>query len=88
MTSPPQQLPLVFDPPKGRAKPPRHLADLDDSGKRLGGGHLMGLGEAVATAMRTTPLAHPGTSLLVRATELGVPVTVLRSSGSTQVAMR
>lgn len=28
----------------------RHLADLDDTGKRLGGGHLMGLGEAVELA--------------------------------------
>ncbi|GGF38757.1 putative dual-specificity RNA methyltransferase RlmN [Marmoricola endophyticus] len=26
---PVRQLPLVFDPPKGRGKPPRHLADLD-----------------------------------------------------------
>jgi len=26
--SEPRQLPLVFDPPKGRGKPPRHLADL------------------------------------------------------------
>ena len=28
----------------------RHLGDLDDSRKRLGGGHLMGLGEAVDLA--------------------------------------
>lgn len=28
----------------------QHLADLDDSGKRLGGGHLLGLGEAVDLA--------------------------------------
>ncbi len=27
-----------------------HLADIDDTGKRLGGGHLMGLGEAVDLA--------------------------------------
>ena len=24
----PKQLPLVFDPPRGRKKPPQHLADL------------------------------------------------------------
>lgn len=35
-----------------------------------------GLGEAVATAMRSATLAHPTMSLIVRASELGVPVTV------------
>ena len=29
MTETPKPLPLVFDAPRGRAKPPRHLADLD-----------------------------------------------------------
>ena len=29
MTEPARTLPLVFDEPKGRGKPPRHLADLD-----------------------------------------------------------
>jgi 23S rRNA (adenine2503-C2)-methyltransferase len=29
MTESPRSLPLVFDEPKGRRKPPRHLADLD-----------------------------------------------------------
>ncbi len=27
--APARSLPLVFDEPKGRGKPPRHLADLD-----------------------------------------------------------
>lgn len=36
----------------------------------------LGLGEAIAAAMRSTPLAHPEASLLVRSAELGVPVTV------------
>ena len=31
--SEPQQLPLVFDEPRGRKKPPRHLADLDEAGR-------------------------------------------------------
>lgn len=35
-----------------------------------------GLGEAIANAMRGTALAHPELSLIVRASELGVPVTV------------
>src|SRR5262245_28779345 len=30
MTDPPKSLPLVFDEPRGRAKPPRHLADLTE----------------------------------------------------------
>lgn len=36
----------------------------------------LGLGEAVAAAMRESALAHPEVSLLLRAAELGVPVTV------------
>ena len=36
----------------------RHLGDLDDSGKRLGGGHLMGLGEAVDLAGALDLLPH------------------------------
>jgi len=36
----------------------RHLGDLDDSGKRLGGGHLMGLGEAVDLARALDLLPH------------------------------
>ena len=27
-------LPLVFDEPRGRKKPPRHLADLDEAGRK------------------------------------------------------
>ena len=46
------QLPLVFDPPKGRAKPPRHLADLDLAGRR----EL--LAEAGLPAFRATQLSH------------------------------
>ena len=38
MSDPTQQpiktLPLVFDAPRGRKKPPRHLADLDEAGRR------------------------------------------------------
>lgn len=30
----PKPLPLVFDQPKGRKKPPRHLADLDSAGRK------------------------------------------------------
>ena len=32
--SEPKQLPLVFDEPRGRKKPPRHLADLDEAGRK------------------------------------------------------
>ena len=32
--SEPKTLPLVFDEPRGRKKPPRHLADLDEAGRR------------------------------------------------------
>ena len=28
------QLPLVMSAPRGRAKPPRHLADLDEAGRK------------------------------------------------------
>jgi 23S rRNA (adenine2503-C2)-methyltransferase len=31
MTDSPRQLPLVFDEPRGRKKPPRHLADLTEA---------------------------------------------------------
>ncbi len=34
MTEPIKTLPLVFDPPKGRAKPPPHLADLTEAERR------------------------------------------------------
>ena len=36
MSDNPTQLPLVFDEPRGRRKPPRHLADLtaDERGDR------------------------------------------------------
>ncbi len=30
----PNPLPLVFDEPRGRKKPPRHLADLDEAGRK------------------------------------------------------
>lgn len=30
----PNPLPLVFDEPRGRKKPPRHLADLDEDGRK------------------------------------------------------
>ncbi|WP_203335321.1 23S rRNA (adenine(2503)-C(2))-methyltransferase RlmN [Nocardioides limicola] len=30
----PRTLPLVMEPPKGRGKPPRHLADLDEAGRK------------------------------------------------------
>jgi len=30
----PKPLPLVFDEPRGRKKPPRHLADLDEAGRK------------------------------------------------------
>ncbi|HWU32893.1 MAG TPA: 23S rRNA (adenine(2503)-C(2))-methyltransferase RlmN [Marmoricola sp.] len=33
-SSAPRSLPLVFDAPKGRGKPPRHLADLDAAGRK------------------------------------------------------
>ena len=29
-----RQLPLVMEPPRGRGKPPRHLADLDEAGRK------------------------------------------------------
>jgi len=32
--SDPTPLPLVFDEPRGRKKPPRHLADLDEAGRK------------------------------------------------------
>ncbi|RYP84583.1 dual-specificity RNA methyltransferase RlmN [Nocardioides guangzhouensis] len=32
--SPSRSLPLVFDEPRGRKKPPRHLADLDEAGRK------------------------------------------------------
>src|SRR5215210_8052372 len=31
---PPRQLPLVMSAPRGRARPPRHLADLDEPGRK------------------------------------------------------
>lgn len=34
MTEPTRTLPLVFEPPKGRGKPPAHLADLDPAGRK------------------------------------------------------
>ena len=34
MSDAPQLLPLVFDEPRGRKKPPRHLADLDEAGRK------------------------------------------------------
>ncbi|GAA4129155.1 23S rRNA (adenine(2503)-C(2))-methyltransferase RlmN [Nocardioides fonticola] len=34
MSDAPKSLPLVFEPPKGRAKPPAHLADLDPAGRK------------------------------------------------------
>ncbi|MBZ5733185.1 23S rRNA (adenine(2503)-C(2))-methyltransferase RlmN [Nocardioides sp. TRM66260-LWL] len=34
MSDAPKPLPLVFDPPKGRGKPPAHLADLDPAGRK------------------------------------------------------
>src|SRR5918998_917723 len=33
-TQPVKTLPLVFDEPRGRKKPPRHLADLDEAGRK------------------------------------------------------
>ena len=33
-SSPPPALPLVFDEPRGRKKPPRHLADLSLAERR------------------------------------------------------
>jgi 23S rRNA (adenine2503-C2)-methyltransferase len=33
-TESPRLLPLVFDEPRGRKKPPRHLADLDEDGRK------------------------------------------------------
>ncbi|MDT0201104.1 23S rRNA (adenine(2503)-C(2))-methyltransferase RlmN [Nocardioides sp. AE5] len=33
-TEPIKTLPLVFDEPRGRRKPPRHLADLDEAGRK------------------------------------------------------
>src|SRR3546814_13824574 len=33
-TEPIKTLPLVFDAPRGRKKPPRHLADLDEAGRK------------------------------------------------------
>ena len=33
-TEPARTLPLVFDEPRGRRKPPRHLADLDAAGRK------------------------------------------------------
>ena len=33
-TDAPRQLPLVLAEPRGRAKPPRHLADLDEAGRK------------------------------------------------------
>ncbi|NYG58122.1 23S rRNA (adenine2503-C2)-methyltransferase [Nocardioides daedukensis] len=33
-TEPIKTLPLVFDEPRGRKKPPRHLADLDEAGRK------------------------------------------------------
>ena len=33
-TGPVKTLPLVFDEPRGRRKPPRHLADLDAAGRK------------------------------------------------------
>jgi 23S rRNA (adenine2503-C2)-methyltransferase len=34
MSEPIKTLPLVFDEPRGRRKPPRHLADLDEAGRK------------------------------------------------------
>lgn len=34
MSENPPLLPLVFDEPRGRKKPPRHLADLDEAGRK------------------------------------------------------
>ncbi|QCX27071.1 23S rRNA (adenine(2503)-C(2))-methyltransferase RlmN [Nocardioides jishulii] len=34
MSENPALLPLVFDEPRGRKKPPRHLADLDEAGRK------------------------------------------------------
>ncbi len=34
MSDTPITLPLVFDEPRGRKKPPRHLADLDEAGRK------------------------------------------------------
>lgn len=34
MSAEPTTLPLVFEEPRGRKKPPRHLADLDEAGRR------------------------------------------------------
>ncbi|GGD17776.1 putative dual-specificity RNA methyltransferase RlmN [Nocardioides daphniae] len=34
MSEKPALLPLVFDEPRGRKKPPRHLADLDEAGRK------------------------------------------------------
>jgi 23S rRNA (adenine2503-C2)-methyltransferase len=34
MSDAPKQLPLVLSEPRGRKKPPRHLADLDDAGRK------------------------------------------------------
>jgi len=34
MPDSPKTLPLVFDEPRGRAKPPRHLADLDEAARK------------------------------------------------------
>ncbi|KQY63835.1 MULTISPECIES: 23S rRNA (adenine(2503)-C(2))-methyltransferase RlmN [unclassified Nocardioides] len=34
MSEPIKTLPLVFDEPRGRKKPPRHLADLDEAGRK------------------------------------------------------
>jgi hypothetical protein len=33
-SQPARSLPLVFDEPRGRKKPPRHLADLDEAGRK------------------------------------------------------
>jgi 23S rRNA (adenine2503-C2)-methyltransferase len=33
-SQPAKTLPLVFDEPRGRKKPPRHLADLDEAGRK------------------------------------------------------
>jgi hypothetical protein len=34
MSDQPKSLPLVFNEPRGRKKPPRHLADLDEPGRK------------------------------------------------------
>ncbi|WP_297739780.1 23S rRNA (adenine(2503)-C(2))-methyltransferase RlmN [Nocardioides sp.] len=45
-------MPLVFDEPRGRKKPPRHLADLDEAGRK----DL--LTEMGLPGFRATPLSH------------------------------